>query len=253
MMFGIVMIVFGCLCMGYYLFAASYAGPTSSFLPFWLAAGIFLIVAGVVFLILLKNGTIERIPKFIRVTFITLVTIGIGLFCVLEGLVISKMNEVPEHNVSYLVVLGAQVRGTRVTKSLAKRLDAAYDYAVKNKDTIIVVSGGKGSGEDISEAKAMKRYLVSRGIEKRRILVEDKSTTTMENLTFSRKKIKGENKSVAIVTNNFHMFRAMKIAESLDYKNVEGLCAESDNRLLPNYMVREAFAIAKEMLVHNIL
>lgn len=252
-MFGIVMIVFGCLCMVYYLFAASYAGPSSSFLSFWLIASACLIAMGVIYIIILKNGMIDKIPKFIKVTFIALIAIGITVFCIFEGLVISKMNEVPKQDVSYLVVLGAQVRGTRVTKSLAKRLDAAYDYAVKNEDTKVIVSGGKGTGEDISEAKAMKKYLVSRGIEKKRIIVEDKSTTTKENLTFSLKKMKGKDKSVAIVTNNFHMFRAMKLAENLGYDHIEGLAAESDNRLLLNYMVREAFAIGKEILVHNIL
>ncbi|MEI3193353.1 MAG: YdcF family protein [Lachnospiraceae bacterium] len=85
----------------------------------------------------------------------------------------------------YLVVLGAQVRGTVPSRALKKRLDTAAEYLGKNLETKVVVSGGKGAGEEITEAEAMENYLLELGIEKDRIIMEDRSTTTSENLRYT--------------------------------------------------------------------
>ena len=69
--------------------------------------------------------------------------------------------------------------------TLARRLDAALAYLEENPKAYVVVSGGQGAGEDISEAEAMRRYLAARGIEESRILMEDKSMSTLENFLFS--------------------------------------------------------------------
>lgn len=248
-------IIFGILsvgCIVYYIIAASYAGVGSSFLTFWLAAFAEFLLLAVFFYISGKRDWMEHIPNAIKVIAVVIVSAGLLLFAILEGMIISKMHAVPEKDVDYLVVLGAQVRGTRVTKSLARRLDAAYEYAAGHEKVIVIVSGGQGTGEDISEAEAMERYLLDAGLPEKRIIMEDKSTTTKENLIFSREKIDNPNASVGVVTNNFHVYRAMKLAEKSGYKDVQGLAGKSDNVLFINYMVREAFAILKEYLVGNI-
>ncbi|MBE5926392.1 MAG: YdcF family protein [Lachnospiraceae bacterium] len=251
-MISIVFMVLAVLCLGYYIFAASYAGINSAFLWFWLVAGLGSIIVAVGAKIFDKYNIMQMIPKWIKVSVIVIVTCGVLLFVFLEGCVISGMFSKPVRDADYVIVLGAQIKGTRVTKSLAKRLDAAYEYAVDNKDCIIVVSGGQGVGEDTTEAEAMKRYLVDKGIEADRIIEEGKSTSTKENLLFSKEIIDNPEAEVVIATNNFHVFRAKRLAGKMGYKNISGVPAPSDNRLILNYMVREGLAIFKEKLLGNI-
>ena len=85
-----------------------------------------------------------------------------------------------------VIVLGAGLRGERVTDLLTRRLDAAYDYHLENPNAVIVVTGGQGPGEDIPEARAMKAYLVEKGVPEKQILEEASSTSTEENFCFAR-------------------------------------------------------------------
>lgn len=249
---GIVFNIMAALCFGYYAFAASYAGIHSAFLWFWPLAGLGCIVVAAACLMDWKYHWMRIIPKWIWIIFGCIVICGVALFLFLEGCVISGMNKKADRPADYVIVLGAQVRGERVTKSLAKRLDAAFEYATAHTDTRVIVSGGQGTGEDISEALAMKRYLENKGLNSDRIIMEDKSTTTRENLIFSRNIIGNCDASVVIVTNNFHVFRACKLAKKQGYTNVSAIAADSDNHLIINYMVREALAIFKEKLMGNI-
>ncbi len=112
--------------------------------------------------------------------------------------------------------------------------------------TIAIVSGGKGEDEPISEAKAMKKGLVSEGIEKDRILLETRSRTTYQNIKFS-KKLVPKNSTVVCVTNGFHVYRAVKMAEKLGLK-VHGLSARTPFSTIPKSYLREYLAIAKYKL-----
>ena len=85
----------------------------------------------------------------------------------------------------YAIILGAKVNGEIPSLSLQYRLDAALDYAKENPHVYLILSGGQGAGEHISEAKAMKRFLVENGIQEERLLIEDMSTSTYENLLYS--------------------------------------------------------------------
>lgn len=252
MIVSIIFMIISVLCLGYYLFAASYAGFNSAFLWFWLVAGIGCIVISIGTRVVIKHNLLHIIPRWMKISVVAIIACGLALFAFLEGCVISGMFSKPSKDADYIIVLGAQIRGTRVTKSLAKRLDKAYDYAMENENCIIIVSGGKGTGEDITEAEAMKKYLVDKGIDEARIVMEDKSTTTKENLLFSMEIIDNPDAKVVIATNNFHIFRAKKLAHKIGYNNVSGAPAASDNRLILNYMVREGLAIFKEKLMGNI-
>lgn len=248
-MFCGVLFAAGVLSVVYYLAIGLYTGSFGGSSVIWLLAGIVLMGS----VLLLKHG-FSPSRGFKRAGCIILL-IGFLIFFFLEGMVISRMNAKPEKGADYIVVLGAQVRGTRITKSLRYRLDAAFAYLMDDEHTIAVMSGGQGNGEELPEAEAMKKYLVEKGIPASRIFEESKSVNTNENLKFSKKiideKEKREPYTIAVVTNNFHVYRAMSIGKKQGLYGMEGLAARSDGLLLVNYMVREAMAIFKDILAGN--
>ncbi|MGN0369901.1 MAG: YdcF family protein [Butyrivibrio sp.] len=245
----VLVVIFGLLALVslvYYIIIVSYAGTSSSFATVWLMAAVVFVVLAVLIGIIRKKHII--IPVWIKSVFLALIGIGLALFLVVEGFIVSAMNTVPVDKLDYIIVLGAQVKGTRPSNSLKKRLLKAAEYLNDNPDTIAVVSGGQGTGEDISEAQCMYDFLIGEGIEADRIIMEDASVNTRENIIFSMDIIydnysDGEPK-VGLVTNNFHIFRATSICSKLGYE-VSGIAAGSDKILFVNYMVREFFAVVK--------
>ena len=140
-----------------------------------------------------------------------------------------------------VVVLGCQVKGTRPSKMLKRRLDAAIDLMNNDEDTICIVSGGQGWNEAISEAEAMQTYLIDNGISPDRVIAEDKSTNTYENLKFTRDILdeRGLGRDITIATDGFHEYRASLIAKKLDFGDVSSCPAYTKFRYLPTYWVRE--------------
>ena len=152
----------------------------------------------------------------------------------------------------YVVVLGAGLLGgDRVSKLLADRLDKGAAVYRKNlPDCAMVCSGGQGPDETVSEAEAMKGYLVSKGIPEDHILKEDRSTTTMENLTFSRKLIDSRDggKKIAVVTSDYHVLRPMIYSRKIGMK-VDGIGGHTALYYWPSAMIREYAALVKYYLV----
>lgn len=165
--------------------------------------------------------------------------------CLLIG---SGMREREKRACRYLIVLGAQVSGSRITDSLKRRLDRAKEYLVQNEGALVIVSGGRGKGEDVTEAEAMASYLMENGIAKERIFLEDQSRTTKENLLFSATLMKETGSPVGIVSNNFHLYRALQYAKAAGYSDVCPIVAGCNPVLFVNYMVRECFAVWKMWL-----
>lgn len=150
---------------------------------------------------------------------------------------------------STAIVLGCRVYGERASLSLVERLEAAYDYLVENPEANCVVSGGQGPGENISEAECMYRWLVAKGIEPTRIYKEDKSTSTDENIAFSKKVIEenGLVQKITIITSEYHTYRAGMIAD--DNGLVWGAApGKTAIWLFPTYYVRELYAILAEWI-----
>lgn len=140
-----------------------------------------------------------------------------------------------------VIVLGKGLDGDKVPPNLAKRLDKAIEYHKKNPKALLVVSGGKGSDEKLSEAQAMENYLLSKGISRDIIIKEDKSATTYENFVFSAEILKrylGEKYSLAFVTNSFHVYRAERLAKSLGI-NATHLGAGIEWHTVPANYLRE--------------
>ena len=143
---------------------------------------------------------------------------------------------------------GAHVRSTGPSRALALRLDATLDYAADNPDTIFIVSGGQGSNEPCTEADAMKTYLETHGLSSDRILTEDQSTNTRENLIFSAELIP-EGATVGIITNGFHVCRSLHLADALGYEHAYGIPAKGDLITQPANLFREFFAVIKDYVL----
>lgn len=143
-----------------------------------------------------------------------------------------------------VIVLGCQVRGEEPSVMLANRLDAAIETLGENPSAICVVSGGQGSGEDISEAEAMRVYLEDNGIAPQRIRKEDKSESTRENINFSVEILEKEGitQNITIVTNEFHQYRAAIYARRRGI-SVGHHSARTPVFNLLNYWIREWAAI----------
>jgi uncharacterized SAM-binding protein YcdF (DUF218 family) len=147
-------------------------------------------------------------------------------------------------DVDYMIILGARVKGTTPSLALQYRIDAAAQYLKDNQNTIAIASGGKGDGEDISEAQAIKIGLVKQGVEEERIILESKSTDTVENITYSMKLIPENLTTGLIVSNDFHIYRAKLIAKDLGLK-LAGLPADTPAIAIPKSYSREYLAITK--------
>ena len=172
--------------------------------------------------------------------------IAVVLVIVMTSLMVRAAYAKPAQNAT-VIVLGCKVYGEQPSIMLEERLKAAIAYLNENPGSACIVSGGQGADETISEAQCMYLYLTNNNIAAERIYLEDQSTTTRENLSFSYAIIKeyGLNEKIAIATNNFHEYRAGKIADGigLEYGAVSGNTALW---LLPTYYARELLAILYE-------
>lgn len=242
-------LILSIICLAYYILCVSYAGRKSSFIWIWLLGTIFfagLYIAGT----LDAKGIID-IPQLVKNIARVVIITGFVIFAILESLIVISMKQKPDYNCEYVIVLGCQIRGDRITRSLKRRLDSAYDYACINTECKIIVSGGQGRGENKTEALAMYEYLCERGIDSDRIIMEDKSTDTNENMKYSVQYISDFSSPVGIATNNFHIFRSKLLAKGQGLTHVSGIASGSDDVLFVNYMVREAMGIVKDFVCGN--
>ena len=144
-----------------------------------------------------------------------------------------------------VIVLGAGLRGEEPGSHLARRLDTAIDYLNQNPNAMVIVSGGLGAGRTITEAEAMERYLVTRGIPVERIIQENRSTTTYENLVFSNEILAEyfpHGFRAVLVSNDFHIFRAVSLARQLGI-DVDPLGAPTPVQSLAINYLREMAAV----------
>lgn len=194
---------------------------------------------------------------FIKGTKIAKIVILTGLifFAALEAMIVMypKKNQ---SNTDYIIVLGAGLsNGNQLSLTLKDRLDAALRCVNDYGDNgYIVVSGGQGTDEYISEAEAMKRYLLEHGFPEEKIITEDKSSNTNENLKFSKNRIQEhsgkniEDISIKVVTTDFHAIRSDLLARKNGYKNVNFYTSKTVWYLIPVLYSREPAAIVKSFL-----
>ena len=221
-------------------------GTGLSFILLWPAIAVFGAIRIVMLWGEIKDKPLIRIPKWIYRAYRICFGIGLLAFVIIEAMVLQAMNASPKPGLDYVIVLGAQVKGEEPSPTLEKRIIRAAEYMHENPETMLIASGGQGSDEGISEAECIRRVLTEQyDIAKERILLEDQSTSTEENLKFSMNILGKNDATVGIVTNGFHEFRAMMIAEKEGYLDANSVPAET---LLPigiHYTVREFFGIVQ--------
>jgi len=173
----------------------------------------------------------------------------------LEGNIVLHGHGMPAVPADAVIVLGAGVNGTQPSLTLRTRLDAALEYLEDYPDIPVVLTGGQGYGENITEAQCMYNYLTARGVDPARIILEERATSTAENFAFSKPLlqeagIEPATNLIAVVTNDFHIYRANFIAVRQGYVFAFGVPAELPwLHLEVNYYVREAFAMVKTLLL----
>lgn len=190
--------------------------------------------------------------KWLRIAVTASICLLIIFFVIVEAFVISGMRTEGNNDLEYIIVLGAHVRGTTPSAALRWRITRAYEYLTENPNTVAILSGGQGSGEEISEAECMRRELTALGIPESRLILEDNSTSTAENMEFSFRIIGDLSASVGIVTNNFHVLRSLRTARAIGAENICGISAPFKNALLLHYMVREFFSFTANLLKGNL-
>ena len=196
-------------------------------------------------LIITRNASFKnRYTRIIYKTYKIIMMLFLILFMILQSAILINIYKTKDIDnigkVDTMIILGAKVNENVVSKTLKLRLDKAIEYYHSNKDINIIVSGGQGKDEIMTEALAMKNYLVENNVDEEKIILEDKATTTLENIIFSKEIIEDLNLGdrILIVTSDYHLFRGRFIASILGFDN-EGLCSISSWSSRLYYMIRE--------------
>lgn len=197
-------------------------------------------------------AALAAILRFCRKTWIKrsvciLTAIGLVYLAAVEVPIIGASSGDGDREYDYIIVLGAAVHGDTPSLALVERLRAAADYMTEHPDTVAVVSGGQGDDENMSEAAAMYEWLTHNGIDGSRIISEDKSGSTLENLenSFAITRLRGDdpNTAAAVVTSEYHIYRAKLLAQSLGV-SVGSVAAHTTYApIMINYFLREAFGV----------
>lgn len=274
-MLDVMLIGLAALCAGYFLVIVVYAGIGTSFAFIWLFFAALCLFLAYGKWICARN--LARIPRWIPVSVVTSCLAGLMVFAAICILVFLGAASPDRSGLDYVIVLGARVKENTVSNSLRKRLDKAMEYAQENPDTILVLSGGKGDGEQESEARTMYDYLIYNGVSPEQLLIEERSVSTVENIAFSRVVIEHHRNhdkkeleplterttsvpyaiapdkplEVGVLTSNFHIYRARLTAEKWGFENVYGISASSDPVLFVHLCVRECASIVKDRLMGN--
>ena len=186
--------------------------------------------------------------EFLRRVLTALLALGFVVLSITGGVIARSAEGTDAPEADYLIVLGCQVNGTVPSRMLRQRIDSAADYLIAHPDSVAIVSGGMGSGERITEAECMYNGLTAAGIDPERIILETRATSTMENLCFSLA-LMDEGATVAIVSNEFHLYRAGQMAASLGLDTAL-IPADTEYPILTaSYTLREILAVWKYHLL----
>ena len=237
----------GIACIAYYLACGFSVRFNQSMLWIWLVAGLLLIMRFAIVQVSIVRCQPLPFPKWLVHTARIICALLLVIFVSVEAMVIHDCFATCPAGVEYLIVLGAKTGSV----TMERRVERAAEYLVDNPDTICIVSGGQGADEEITEAQCMRDMLLERGIAPERIITENMSTNTAENISFSHVYAYKPGISVALVSSDYHMFRAMSLARRVFTGNVYGLPSRSSRLSFPHYVVREFFSITVDTLRGN--
>jgi uncharacterized SAM-binding protein YcdF (DUF218 family) len=193
-----------------------------------------------------------RIPRWLHIAWRACLCLGLAAVMALECLVISGLHATAPAGMDYLIVLGARVDPDGPSPALNRRLNAGMACLDDHPDALIIASGGQGRDEPMSEAQCIRDELVKRGVDPARIRMEDQSRDTLENLANCRAMIADDGAAVGIVTNNFHIWRSLRMARRAGLTNAHGIAAEYTGPTLLHFMVRETISIVVHFLRGNL-
>lgn len=217
-----------------------------------LGIGIFILFIGIFLPAIITIITAlfkKKSGKILIICLSSILLIGFTIFSYAHYLMISKIST-KNQQINTVIVLGCQVIGESPSIMLKERIDTCYKYLCNNPDAIVILSGGQGMDEGISEAECMYRALVKKGISQNRLIQENQSTSTKENLKFSKEIILNKKLSteVIIITNDFHCYRAAHIAKKLGLQP-KTYSAKTHWYLLPTFYLREICAIIYQCIL----
>lgn len=245
----IIILIAGVAMIAYYLALGLGVRFGQSLQFLWLLGGLLCIGRFLYWRHVDKSGKYPpRLPvRILRILFCA----ALAFFLAVEGVILAAGMAAPAQGMDCIIVLGAKVNGREPSGALRNRISAAIEYLQANPDTVAVLSGGQGADEEISEAQCMYENMVAAGIDPGRLILEDKSTDTSENLLFSRELMPEGTQSIGIVTNNFHMFRALGLAKGLGWQNIHGIPVETTWISIPHYYLREFVGVTYDVLRGN--
>ena len=188
------------------------------------------------------------LPAVLWKIVVILTCVGLAYFCFVESFIIRSARTDADDRRDYLIVLGAAVSGDRPSLTRVRRMEGAMDSLDRYPDSIAIVSGGMGPGETVTEGQAMYDYMTAHGVDPARILIEDKATSTEENLLNSfaiiRQRSGEPQGKVAIVSSAYHLYRAKLFAQKLGVPDAAGVAAPWGYFfVMLNYFIREAFGV----------
>jgi len=211
------------------------------------------IYIGIGFFVLAFIWRVLKKKNGLKILVSILLIIAFGILGVFEIKIISFGKQTPAQNADYVIVLGARVKGTSPMKEFGERINVAYDYAIDNPKAELVLTGGQGKDELIAESLAAKNTLLSKGIKESRMLYEDKSTSTRENLIYALEVIEADGGSIdsdiVIVSSRFHLYRTSILAKELGFSSTTYLGGNGLFVLLPHYYLREFAAYISEFVL----
>ena len=179
---------------------------------------------------------------------VALTCVGLAYFCFVESFIIKNARTDPDPERDYLIVLGAAVYGDQPSLTLVRRMEGAMDYLERYPDSVAIVSGGMGKGETVTEGQAMYDWMCAHGVDPARLIIEDKATSTEENLknSFALIRARGDEPQgkVAIASSAYHLYRAKLFAQKLGVTDAAGVAAPWGYFfVMLNYFIREAFGV----------
>ena len=195
------------------------------------AVGGILLLCAFVWAVLLfcrhTSPKVRRIARIVKILTFTAIFAFLVSFVWIEGLILTHDEGTERPTAQTVILLGAGLHGDQPSLTLSTRLKTALAYLQQNPKAVVIVSGGQGAGETITEAAAMHRWLTARGIDDSRIYREEQATDTRENLRYSKEIIENQNlpQPVAVVSNSFHLYRAQMLAQQAGLEGVQTLSA----------------------------
>lgn len=250
MLFSIITLTLAAIFTAYFIIMQIFSpgtllGTIFSFSAFWL---IFAVICIILFLLRNKKPW-KKLPFAVKTGFFTacgilFVIFGINLYQICTPR-LADGNEKPE----YVIVLGGGItKNAELTDSVKQRIFLAADYLKSHPEAIAVVTGGTGPFSPCAESVVLKKELVNLGIESERILEEDQAKDTIDNFEFSAKLLarhknlpveKILESPVTVITNDFHIARAERLAARMGFKDVYGKAATTPPVFVPNAYGRE--------------